>query len=280
MMKANVAVVITTHNRGAQLERCLWSVFDNARVVPQVACIVDDGSDDGTSERLTRLAAQYPLRWLRRERAAGWSSPVLPRNMAIRMTPDNVPLLWFLEPEMMVFPDTLDLMLTRWYAEGKQVFVNCAKQGMIQRQFEEGEDGRDPEGLWRDRYTVIFENQIAARSLLVPRDAVFAIRGCDEWFCGEFPDENGLVSYMYGHDDTDLVGRLHEAGWGARNDNNIRVLHQWHVPFLASGEAIDATNLPHMQHNQRLRRVVVNDETWGTDRGRHPETLDYGKCRL
>lgn len=193
MLTANVAVVITTHNRGAQLERCLWSVFENARVVPACACIVDDGSDDGTSDRLVRWAQKYPLRWLRRERAPGWASPVLPRNMALRLAlQSKAEYIVLTEPEMLWMHDTLDLLLTQYLLHARQKTINAAAQGFVCKPFDD-DAWREPEKLWNAPYVERKFKETALRCLLMPAHAAIVTRGYDEWFDGGMPDAEGRI---------------------------------------------------------------------------------------
>lgn len=274
MTTENVAVVITTYNRGVQLERCLWSVFENARVAPACACIVDDGSTDGTSDMLARLAEKYPLRWMWRERPDGWRSPVLPRNMALRLAMRQAPSAVVLtEPEMLWLPDTLDLLLTQYISHARKQSVNAAAQGFICNPFEgeAAQDWRDPARLWGANYVDRKTKETALRCLLMPALAVMVTRGYDEWFDGGVADAEGRMGGgWWGYDDIDFAHRLHHLGFGIVNTDEIRVLHQWHeAPPAVAGLA--DINLAHMQMNQRAGRHVVNDETWGTDRGRHPE---------
>jgi glycosyltransferase involved in cell wall biosynthesis len=76
-----VSVIIPTRNRSELLERAIESVleqtWDNLEII-----VVDDASDDDTSNLLARYAEEdYPVRVIRNEQAKGASAS---RNIAIR----------------------------------------------------------------------------------------------------------------------------------------------------------------------------------------------------
>lgn len=80
MTNPQVSIVIATHNRSQQLERCIASVFDNASMDFEIV-VVDDASQDDTQAVLRQLASEYPcIRVLRSERNLG---PGAARNLGI-----------------------------------------------------------------------------------------------------------------------------------------------------------------------------------------------------
>lgn len=255
-----IAAVITTYNRASQLERCLWSLFEYGRVTPDIACIVDDGSTDHTRAALESLAQKYPVKWMRRERAGGWQSPSIPRNMAIRMTPHRCDMLLFLEPEMLLLKNTLDVLVTRNYVEGGHAFVNASAQGFVNSPFR-GDEWCDPDWLFGASQTQREFNQTAVRCALAPRDTVFRIHGYQESFTG------------WGHDDTSFVERMVRAGCGMKYENNARVIHQWHDPPPMNAETANA-NLARMGVLLDTGALAEGaDDEWGTDSGKHRELL-------
>lgn len=261
-----ISAVITTYNRAEQLFRCLWSMCELGRIKPDEVCIVDDGSIDHTPQLFYRLPALFrcPFKLRRIERAPGWRNPAVPRNVAIRMTREDADLLWFLEPEMLLPAETLAKLVSHFSGNGDwHKFVNAGLQGFIGRPLHDDE-WRNPMAVWSKPWVERRSGQIALRCALVPREAVFKVRGYDAWFSGGVPDEEGRISYGGpGHDDTDFVTRLQMAGYRMVLDDKIPVLHQWHTSGLWSVRDIDEVNIPHMQMHQRLGRYQVNDENWG-----------------
>lgn len=81
-MTVKVSVIIPVYNPGPYIEDCIASLLRQS--LPDdayEAIFVDDGSTDGTSERLDRLAEAHPLVHVVHQENSGWSGK--PRNVGI-----------------------------------------------------------------------------------------------------------------------------------------------------------------------------------------------------
>ncbi|WP_328317766.1 glycosyltransferase family 2 protein [Streptomyces sp. NBC_00388] len=81
-MTIRVSVIIPVYNPGPYIEDCIASLLRQS--LPDdayEAIFVDDGSTDGTGERLDRLAAEHPLVHVVHQENSGWSGK--PRNVGI-----------------------------------------------------------------------------------------------------------------------------------------------------------------------------------------------------
>ncbi|MCF3965065.1 glycosyltransferase family 2 protein [Streptomyces fuscigenes] len=79
-MSVKVSVVIPVYNPGPYIEDCIASLLRQS--LPDdayEAIFVDDGSSDGTPERLDRLAAEHPHMHVVHQEPSGWSGR--PRNV-------------------------------------------------------------------------------------------------------------------------------------------------------------------------------------------------------
>ena len=79
-MPVKVSVVVPVYNPGEYIEDCIASLLRQS--LPQdefEAIFVDDGSTDGTPERLDRLAVEHPHITVIHQQASGWSGR--PRNV-------------------------------------------------------------------------------------------------------------------------------------------------------------------------------------------------------
>jgi glycosyltransferase involved in cell wall biosynthesis len=99
-----VSVVVPVWNPGRYLERCIRSLL--AQTVADTdleILLVDDGSTDGTSERLDELAADHPQIRVRHEPASGWAGR--PRNIGIEMARGR--WIQFVDQDDALTPDAL-----------------------------------------------------------------------------------------------------------------------------------------------------------------------------
>jgi poly(ribitol-phosphate) beta-N-acetylglucosaminyltransferase len=81
-MAVKVSVVIPVYNPGEYIEDCIASILRQS--LPDdayEAVFVDDGSTDGTAERLDRLAAEYSQISVIHQEPSGWSGK--PRNVGV-----------------------------------------------------------------------------------------------------------------------------------------------------------------------------------------------------
>jgi glycosyltransferase involved in cell wall biosynthesis len=260
-MSPIISAVMTSYNRGDFLAQCLWTVFELGNgCVPDEVVVCDDRSTDGTMDICAGLSKRYPIRVIRRNGDPGWQNPSIPRNIAFRATRADATLLWMLEPEVLVFPGTLRLLLNHFgETDRKNIWVNATHQGFLRRRLQE-QEWQNPEWVWHhienNALYVDPSPHLAVRCALVPREVVFILRGYNETF------------YGWGHDDSDWMTRLQTYGCRREDDFGIRILHQAHDPAPADGRTADA-NLAISQADMRAGVYAVNDpELWGTDSGK------------
>ncbi|NHC15165.1 glycosyltransferase family 2 protein [Motilibacter deserti] len=83
-MAVKVSVVVPVHNPGDRILRVMRSLDRQTLPADEFeAILVDDGSTDGTAERLGRIAAHRPYVRLARLEGSGW--PSWPRNLGIEL---------------------------------------------------------------------------------------------------------------------------------------------------------------------------------------------------
>ncbi|UYQ62094.1 glycosyltransferase family 2 protein [Streptomyces peucetius] len=81
-MSVKVSVVIPVYNPGEYIEDCIASLLRQSLPDDEYEAIfVNDGSTDGTPERLDRLAAEHPHMHVIHQEGSGWSGK--PRNVGI-----------------------------------------------------------------------------------------------------------------------------------------------------------------------------------------------------
>ncbi|MEU8999433.1 glycosyltransferase [Streptomyces caniferus] len=107
--KPTVSVIVPVHNTRDYLDRCLDSVFGQTLDQHRIEVIaVDDGSTDGSAERLADHARRHPNLTVLRQEASGGAGK--PRNTGLdRATGDYV---FFLDSDDRLGPEALD-RLTR-----------------------------------------------------------------------------------------------------------------------------------------------------------------------
>ncbi|MFO0953628.1 MAG: glycosyltransferase family A protein [Isosphaeraceae bacterium] len=102
-----LSVVIPVHNGGRDFERCLRRLRDS-RPAEFELIVVDDGSTDGSGG----LAASFGARVIRNARPEG---PASARNTGAKAA--SAPIVFFLDADVAVHPDTLALAFARFEAE-------------------------------------------------------------------------------------------------------------------------------------------------------------------
>lgn len=80
------SIIIATHNRADALDKTLASIFRQQVSFPFEVIVVDDGSNDHTSDVL----AKYPVLTTRIERAPIHRNPAPARNLAITMAQSEI----------------------------------------------------------------------------------------------------------------------------------------------------------------------------------------------
>src|SRR5690242_7300657 len=105
----DVSVVVPFYNPGANIEDCLQSMV--AQTLPHErfeVVLVDDGSTDGSDQRVARHAEQWPdLIRVKRIAASGW--PGKPRNVGVDEARGTY--VQFLDSDDAMHPQALERLL-------------------------------------------------------------------------------------------------------------------------------------------------------------------------
>jgi glycosyltransferase involved in cell wall biosynthesis len=200
-----VSVVMATYNSGEELERTIASLDEQSMPAEQFeVVVVDDGSTDGTFQRLQAMAVQRPNLRVSRIPNSGW--PGRPRNLGTAAAHGEYVL--YLDHDDYLFPEALQRMYA--YARdndadvllGKETKLGAQSVGwrtwrcnvpvaavdarsvqlmtphkLYRRDFLRRHDIRFPEGRVRlEDYH--FNGQVYARS---PRIAILADYPCYRW---------------------------------------------------------------------------------------------------
>lgn len=110
-----VSVVIAAYNAERELGVLLESLCASDLQDFEV-CVCDDGSRDRTAAVAQGFAARLDLKLVRHPENRGVTAA---RNSAWSLA--GAPLLWFLDADVRVYPDTLDKLLARLEASGADV---------------------------------------------------------------------------------------------------------------------------------------------------------------
>ena len=125
-----VSVVVPVYNPGPHIDECVASLLGQSMAPGSYEVIlVDDGSTDGTAERLDALAAEHPHVRVRHIPNSGW--PGRPRNLGMDMAAGDYVYFvdnddW-LEPEAlerlhaMAVRDDADVVIGKVVGHGKEV---------------------------------------------------------------------------------------------------------------------------------------------------------------
>jgi poly(ribitol-phosphate) beta-N-acetylglucosaminyltransferase len=131
-MRPLVSVVIPAHNLGRYIEPCIRSIVRQSLPRDQFEVVfVDDGSTDGTGERLARLARQRPNVRVIRIPASG--GPGRPRNVGLEAALGDY--VQFLDGDDELAPTALRRLLRMAHANGSDIVVGkFASETMSRRQ--------------------------------------------------------------------------------------------------------------------------------------------------
>jgi glycosyltransferase involved in cell wall biosynthesis len=106
-MGVKVSVVVPVHNLGADLDACLESLLGQSLGSGEYEILmVDDGSHDGTAQRLEKVARLHPP--LRAILAAHTGGPGRPRNIGIERAQGEY--VYFVDPDDRLTPTALERM--------------------------------------------------------------------------------------------------------------------------------------------------------------------------
>jgi glycosyltransferase involved in cell wall biosynthesis len=171
-MIPEVSAVVPTKDRWPLLERALRSVLAQDGVAVE-AVVVDDGSTDGTRERLD--AWDDPrVRYLRHEHSEGVSRA---RNRGTEAA--RAPYVAFLDDDDVWAPDHLNRLLSALPPAGSFAFARHYVVDLGGRILSRGADP-EPEGLYE---LILSRNPVVTPSaVLARRDAVSAAGGFDPRF--------------------------------------------------------------------------------------------------
>jgi poly(ribitol-phosphate) beta-N-acetylglucosaminyltransferase len=104
----DVSVVVAVYNSGSAIESCIRSLL--AQTLPpqrRELIFVDDGSTDGTGERLDRLAAEHPDVRVIHQENSGW--PGKPRNVGVKAA--NGEFVQFVDHDDSMGPEALERLV-------------------------------------------------------------------------------------------------------------------------------------------------------------------------
>lgn len=184
---SNVSVVIPCYNQGGFVREALLSVFEQT-ADPAEVVIVDDGSDDGSTERLLADLAIPGVRVIRQDNAG------LPaaRNAGIAAARGS--LVVTLDADDMLAPDYLSSLGAALDADPDAAYAHCWAELV-----------GDTHAIWATRpynpYQLMLSNSVVG-CVLLRKEAWEAVGGYDE-------------SMRSGNEDWDLWIRLAAAGFGA-----------------------------------------------------------------
>jgi glycosyltransferase involved in cell wall biosynthesis len=208
-----VAVVVPTHNRVALLMRLIEAVEGQEEAPTLEVVVVDDGSTDGTSERVSERAkrAHIPIRVLRHERAAG---PASARNLGWRST--SAPIVAFTDDDCVPSP--------RWLRSLVDT-LNMRAAGLVAGVTTYPMDQAARRGTWSywmedDGHT----GHYSTCNVVYRRDALEAVGGFDEDGF-RYRGRRGEARCVNG-EDTDLAWRTIEYGFRAEASADALVYHE------------------------------------------------------
>jgi glycosyltransferase involved in cell wall biosynthesis len=115
-----ISVVVPVYNPGAHIDDCIRSLLDQSMPAGDYEAIfVDDGSTDGTGERLDELAAAHPHVRVRHIPNSGW--PGRPRNLGMDMAEGEFVL--FVDNDDWLEREALDRMHTVAVRDGADIVI-------------------------------------------------------------------------------------------------------------------------------------------------------------
>src|SRR4051795_10146946 len=115
-----VSVIVPVYNPGAHLDECVESLLAQTMPVDEHELIfVDDGSTDGSGERLDALAAEHPHVRVQHIPNSGW--PGRPRNVGLGLARGE--FVYFVDNDDWVGPETLARLYATAVADAADVVV-------------------------------------------------------------------------------------------------------------------------------------------------------------
>jgi hypothetical protein len=131
-MRSLVSVVVPAHNPGRYIEPCIRSILRQTLRPDRFEVIfVDDGSTDGTAERLNRLAAEHPH--IRAMHIPASGAPGRPRNVGLEAARGEY--VQFLDADDELAPRALERLYRMARANDSDIVVGkFASETMVRRQ--------------------------------------------------------------------------------------------------------------------------------------------------
>src|SRR5919199_608097 len=113
-----VSAIVPVYNPGDHIDRCIETLVDQSLTEHEYEVIfVDDGSTDGTPERLDRLAAEHEHVRVEHIPNSGW--PGRPRNVGIAMARGE--FVFFVDNDDWVEREALERLHRRAVQDGADV---------------------------------------------------------------------------------------------------------------------------------------------------------------
>jgi len=210
----NVAVVVATRNRAELLLRLLDGLAAQRGAPPFEVVVVDDGSTDGTPERVEKAAPALPMpvRVLRQERSTG---PAGARNRGWQAT--ETPLVAFTDDDCVPVAGWLAALVAAVETDGAALAAGVTTYP---------DDQADLRATWS--YWMEDDGESGHYStcnVLYRRDALEAVEGFDDVGFKHRTLRRGASRCVNG-EDTDLAWRAIGAGFGATIATDAVVHHE------------------------------------------------------
>ncbi|MCX4823048.1 glycosyltransferase [Streptomyces sp. NBC_01142] len=253
MNTLRVSIVVPVYNAGPYLERCAPSLIGQTLDPGEFEIIyVDDGSTDGSAERLDRLAAEHPNVRVHHQENSGW--PGKPRNVGIEMARGEY--IQLVDQDDELAPEALERLYGLAQRNGSDIVLGKMAGTMVgpsnvfkrtiesctvadaplietltahrlfRRDFLREHDIRFPEGYWRME-DLLF---MARAYPLAKTVSVLADYPCYFWNRREDGGNNSTAAFdLAGHYDRLrlIIGALRDAtDPGALQDHLLRRLYR------------------------------------------------------
>ena len=227
----NVAVVVATRNRADLLLRLLDTLAAQRGAPPFEVVVVDDGSTDGTPERVEKAATALPMpvRVLRQEQSTG---PAGARNRGWQAT--DAPLVAFTDDDCVPVLGWLAALAAAVETDGAALAAGVTTYPAEQA------DLRATWSYWMEDDGE--SGHYSTCNVLYRRDALVAVDGFDSEGFRHRTRRRGVSRCVNG-EDTDLAWRAIGAGFGATIAPDAVVHHE--VFPLRWGEHV--RNIPRLE---------------------------------
>ncbi|MGH9049520.1 MAG: glycosyltransferase family 2 protein [Acidimicrobiia bacterium] len=209
-----VAVVVATRNRAALLLRLLDALAAQRGAPPFEVVVVDDGSTDGTTERVEKVAPALPMpvRVLRQGESTG---PAGARNRGWRAT--AAPVVAFTDDDCIPAPGWLAALVGALEADGAALAAGVTTFPADQA------DHRTTWSYWMEDDGR--SGHYSTCNVAYRRDALEAVAGFDAEGFRHRSRRRGVSRCVNG-EDTDLAWRAIEAGFAATIASGAVVHHE------------------------------------------------------